>query len=267
MGRKIVVTSGKGGVGKTTVTSGLGIALSDLGHKVCMVDADIGLNNLDVVMCMENLVVYDILDVATGKCRLRQALVQDRYNPLLYVLPSSKLSDAPELTPQTFSDIVNSLAENFEYVLIDCPAGIEGGFHRAVSSASEALVVTTPTVSVGQHKTYRQQTPQRHGYARRDDERGRYNEAFEMQGRGNNPRGRHGYAVFRRGQAAEKRRVGKSLQTDGRGAYGWQLRFVRRQAPKQGTVRFHKKKKGFLRRKYEQQRECERTVEGGAAVG
>ena len=147
MGRKTVVTSGKGGVGKTTVTSGLGIALSDLGHKVCMVDADIGLNNLDVVMCVENLVVYDILDVATGKCRLRQALVQDRYNPLLYVLPSSKLSDAPELTPQTFSDIVNSLAENFEYVLIDCPAGIEGGFHRAVSSASEALVVTTPTVS------------------------------------------------------------------------------------------------------------------------
>ncbi len=147
MGRKIVVTSGKGGVGKTTVTSGLGIALADMGHKVCMVDADIGLNNLDVVMCVENLVVYDILDVVRGKCRLRQALVQDRCNPLLYVLPSSKLSDAPELTPQSFSNVVNSLAESFEYVLIDCPAGIEGGFHRAVSSATEALVVTTPTVS------------------------------------------------------------------------------------------------------------------------
>ena len=141
--RKIVITSGKGGVGKTTVVASLGRALSDLGKNVVLVDADVGLNNLDVVMALEHKVVYDIVDVISGRCRVSQALIEDAESGL-FILPSS--SDNPLMTAQTFRNVIDSLV-GFDYVLIDCPAGIENGFHRAVSSAREAIVVTTPAVS------------------------------------------------------------------------------------------------------------------------
>lgn len=147
MGRKIVITSGKGGVGKTTLTASLGIALAETGKKTVLIDADIGLNNLDVVLSIENKVVYDILDVISGKCRLKQALIQDVDNPYLYVLPSAKLSDSPVLNAASFRNVADALALNFDFVIIDCPAGIDNGFHRAVSAADEAIVVTTPHIS------------------------------------------------------------------------------------------------------------------------
>ena len=141
MGRKIVVTSGKGGVGKTTLTASLGIAIAETGKKVVLVDADIGLNNLDVVLAVENKVVYDVLDVISGKCRLKQALIQDVDNPTLYVLPSAKIQDSPLITACSFRNVVDALALNFDFVIID------NGFHRAVSAATEAIVVTTPHIS------------------------------------------------------------------------------------------------------------------------
>lgn len=147
MGRKIVITSGKGGVGKTTVTASIGIALAEFGKKVVLVDADIGLNNLDVVLALENKIVYDILDVISGKCRIKQALVHDIDYPNLQIMPSSKLYDSPMLNAQSFRNVVDCLSLSFDYVLIDCPAGIDDGFHRAVSSSDEAIVVTTPSVS------------------------------------------------------------------------------------------------------------------------
>ena len=127
MGRKIVVTSGKGGVGKTTLTASLGIAIAETGKKVVLVDADIGLNNLDVVLAVENKVVYDVLDVISGKCRLKQALIQDVDNPTLYVLPSAKIQDSPLITACSFRNVVDALALNFDFVIIDCPAGIDNG--------------------------------------------------------------------------------------------------------------------------------------------
>lgn len=141
--RKIVVTSGKGGVGKTTVCASLGRALADMGQRVVLVDGDVGLNNLDVVMGIENKVVFDILDVIEGKCRINQALVRDDESTA-FVLPTQ--CEHKNLTPQNFRGVINSLT-SFDYVLIDCPAGIESGFHRAVSCADEAIVVTTPNVS------------------------------------------------------------------------------------------------------------------------
>lgn len=147
MGRIIVITSGKGGVGKTTVTASLGSMLAAVGQRVALIDADIGLNNLDVALGIENRVVYDILDVVSAKCRVKQALVQDAYYNTLYILPSSKLSDSPALSTLTFKNVVNGLAASFDYVIIDCPAGIDSGFHRAVSAAEEAIVVTTPHAS------------------------------------------------------------------------------------------------------------------------
>ena len=118
MGRKIVITSGKGGVGKTTLTASLGIALAEAGKKTVLIDADIGLNNLDVVLSIENKVVYDILDVISGKCRLKQALIQDVDNPSLYVLPSAKLSDSPLLNAASFRNVADALALNFDFVIL-----------------------------------------------------------------------------------------------------------------------------------------------------
>lgn len=141
--RKIVVTSGKGGVGKTTVTATLGRKLALAGYRVVLVDGDVGLNNLDVVIGIERRVVYDIADVLKGRCRIFQALVCDTQSPLK-ILPSSK--NCTDITAQAFRGIVDSLC-GFDFVLIDCPAGIEQGFHRAVSSADEAIVVTTPSAS------------------------------------------------------------------------------------------------------------------------
>lgn len=141
--RKIVVTSGKGGVGKTTVCASLGRSLSNMGQKVVLVDADVGLNNLDVAMALENRIVYDIVDVISGKCQLSQALIQDMESGLMVL---SSTSENPIVTAKTFGEVINSM-DDFDYVLVDCPAGIENGFHRAISSADEAIVVTTPSVS------------------------------------------------------------------------------------------------------------------------
>jgi septum site-determining protein MinD len=147
MSRKIVVTSGKGGVGKTTICANLGIKLAELNQRVVMLDLDIGLNNLDVVMGIENKVVYDIADVIEGKCRLKQALVQDIRYPSLYTLPSNKTFTTTKINSYNIKAIVDALGDIFDYVIIDCPAGIDSGFHRAVYSATEAIVVCTPHIS------------------------------------------------------------------------------------------------------------------------
>ncbi len=147
MARKIVVTSGKGGVGKTTVTANLGLALSALGASVVLIDIDFGLNNLDVVLGLENRIVYDIADVLEGRCRIKQALVQDYKQKNLYLLPSGSINSSQVITGQNVKLIVESLSKIFDYVILDCPAGIDVGFHRAVSCADEAIIVTTPNLS------------------------------------------------------------------------------------------------------------------------
>ena len=147
MGRVIVLTSGKGGVGKTTVTANLGMHLANKNYRVCMIDMDIGLNNLDVVMNMEDRVIYTMLDVIERKCRLKEALIQDDYYPLLYILSSGGLNQNLSIGISQIKLIVNELSSLFDYVLIDCPAGIDAGFKRAVSCADEAIVVTTPHLS------------------------------------------------------------------------------------------------------------------------
>ena len=147
MSRKIVITSGKGGVGKTTICANLGLRLAQMGQKVVMLDLDIGLNNLDVLMGIENKVVYDISDVVEGKCRLKQALVQDVRCPSLYILPSNKIFSTTKINSFNIKAIVEALGDIFDFVIIDCPAGIDSGFHRAVYSASEAIVVCTPHIS------------------------------------------------------------------------------------------------------------------------
>ncbi len=147
MSRKILITSGKGGVGKTTICANLGISLANAGLKVVMIDLDIGLNNLDVVMGIENKVIYDIVDVIENKCRIKQALIQDELQPTLYILPSAHIYAKNKINSQNIKVLVNKLAETFDYILIDCPAGIDIGFHRAALSADEAIVVTTPHVT------------------------------------------------------------------------------------------------------------------------
>ena len=147
MARKIVLTSGKGGVGKTTISANLGYALARLNQKVVILDVDIGLNNLDVVLGLENRIVFDIVDCIEGKCRLKQALIQDTTNPFLYILPSCQSLNSSHISISSIKFIVDELSEMFDYILIDCPAGIDIGFHRAVFSASEALLITTPHIS------------------------------------------------------------------------------------------------------------------------
>lgn len=144
MSSAIVVTSGKGGVGKTTTTANVATALALLGKKVCIVDGDIGLRNLDVVMGLENRIVYDIVDVAKGDCRLQQALIRDKRFEHLSLLPAAQTKDKRALTPDVMKRLVESLKEEFDYVVIDCPAGIEDGFKVAVAPADNAIVVTTP---------------------------------------------------------------------------------------------------------------------------
>lgn len=147
MARKIVITSGKGGVGKTTVAANLGMNLSLLGARVALVDVDFGLNNLDVVMGIENKVVYDINDVLEGRCRVKQALVQDNGHKNLYVLPSDNLRATSAVTGQNLKAVTENLSPLFDYLLLDCPAGVDAGFHRAVSCADEAILVSTPCFS------------------------------------------------------------------------------------------------------------------------
>ena len=147
MGEVIVITSGKGGVGKTTTTANLGAALALADKKVVLVDTDIGLRNLDVVMGLENRIVYDLVDVAEGKCKLRQALIKDKRFTDLYLLPAAQTRDKSAVTEEQMIEITNKLREEFDYILIDCPAGIEQGFKNAVAGANRAIVVTTAEIS------------------------------------------------------------------------------------------------------------------------
>lgn len=147
MGDTIVVTSGKGGVGKTTTTANLGTALAFAGFRVVLVDTDIGLRNLDVVMGLENRIVYDIVDVTSGNCRLKQALIKDKRFDSLYLLPAAQTKDKTSVSPEEMRYLCDDLKEDFDYVLIDCPAGIEQGFYNAIAGANKAIVVTTPEVS------------------------------------------------------------------------------------------------------------------------
>ena len=147
MGEVIVITSGKGGVGKTTTVANIGTGLAMLDRKTAVVDTDIGLRNLDVVLGLENRIVYNLVDVVNGSCRLNQALIRDRRHPGLYLLPSAQTKDKSAVSPEQMIKLTEELKEEFDYVLLDCPAGIEQGFRNAVAGAERALVVTTPEVS------------------------------------------------------------------------------------------------------------------------
>lgn len=147
MAKKIVITSGKGGVGKTTVTANLGVALAGLNKRVLLVDVDFGLNNLDVVMGVEHKVVFDILDIINGRCRPKQALIECGEKRNLCVLPSTHVGSASVITGQNVKLILENLSPLFDFVLLDCPAGLDLGFHRAVSCADQAIIVTTPNLT------------------------------------------------------------------------------------------------------------------------
>lgn len=147
MGEVIVITSGKGGVGKTTTTANIGAGLSLLGKKVIIIDTDLGLRNLDVVMGLENLIVYNLVDVIEGKCRLKQALIRDKRYENLYLLPSAQTKDKSAVSPGQMKKLTSELKETYDYIILDCPAGIEQGFQNAIAGADRAIVVTTPEVS------------------------------------------------------------------------------------------------------------------------
>ncbi len=147
MGEVIVITSGKGGVGKTTTTANIGTSLAMMGKKVILLDTDIGLRNLDVVMGLENRIVYDLVDVVEGNCRLRQAMIRDKKLDNLYLLPAAQTRDKTAVGEEQMRELTDALRKDFDIVLIDCPAGIEQGFKNAIAGADRALVVTTPEVS------------------------------------------------------------------------------------------------------------------------
>ncbi|MCL1924346.1 MAG: septum site-determining protein MinD [Defluviitaleaceae bacterium] len=147
MSEVIVITSGKGGVGKTTTSANIGTGLAMLDKKVVLLDADIGLRNLDVILGLENRIVYDVVDVIEGKCTYKKALIKDKKNPNLFLLPAAQTRDKDSVTPEQMKELCNELREEFDFVLIDCPAGIENGFKIAIAGADRALVVTTPEVS------------------------------------------------------------------------------------------------------------------------
>jgi septum site-determining protein MinD len=146
-GRVIVVTSGKGGVGKTTTTANLGMALSNLGKKVVLIDADIGLRNLDIVLGLENRIVYDIVDVIEEKCKLKQALIKDKRQANLALLPAAQTKDKSAVNPEQMIEVCEELKKEFDIIMIDCPAGIEQGFKNAIAAATESIIVTNPEVS------------------------------------------------------------------------------------------------------------------------
>ncbi len=147
MGEVIVVTSGKGGVGKTTTVANLGTGIALQGKSVALMDADIGLRNLDVVLGLENRIVYDVIDVTEGKAKLNQALIKDKRFPELYLLPAAQTKDKTAITPDEMKTICGELKSRFDYVVIDSPAGIEQGFQNAIAGADRAIVVTTPEVT------------------------------------------------------------------------------------------------------------------------
>ena len=147
MSEVIVITSGKGGVGKTTSTANIGTGLAKLGKSVVMIDTDIGLRNLDVVMGLENRIVYNLVDVVEGNCRMKQALIKDKRYSNLYLLPSAQTRDKTAVNPEQMKKLIEELRPEFDYILLDCPAGIEQGFKNAIAAADRALIVTTPEVS------------------------------------------------------------------------------------------------------------------------
>lgn len=147
MSEVIVVTSGKGGVGKTTTSANVGTGLAKLDKKVVLVDTDIGLRNLDVVMGLENRIVYNLVDVVEGNCRMKQALIKDKRYSNLYLLPSAQTRDKTAVTPDQMVTLIDEMKEEFDYIILDCPAGIEQGFKNAIAGADRALIVTTPEVS------------------------------------------------------------------------------------------------------------------------
>ncbi|HNX28256.1 MAG TPA: septum site-determining protein MinD [Syntrophomonadaceae bacterium] len=143
----LVITSGKGGVGKTTTTANLGTALAMMGKSVVMVDTDIGLRNLDVVLGLENRIVFDIVDIVNGSCKLRQALIKDKRFDSLFLLPAAQTKDKNAVTPHQMKNLTNELRKDFDFILVDCPAGIEQGFRNAIAGADNAIVVATPEIS------------------------------------------------------------------------------------------------------------------------
>lgn len=143
----LVITSGKGGVGKTTTTANLGTALAMMGKSVVMVDTDIGLRNLDVVLGLENRIVFDIVDVVNSSCKLRQALIKDKRFDSLFLLPAAQTRDKNAVTPHQMKNLTNELREDFDFILVDCPAGIEQGFRNAIAGADSAVIVATPEIS------------------------------------------------------------------------------------------------------------------------
>ncbi|MDX2098129.1 MAG: septum site-determining protein MinD [Leptolyngbyaceae cyanobacterium bins.59] len=147
MARFIVITSGKGGVGKTTCTANLGMALAKRGRRVAVIDADFGLRNLDLLLGLENRIVYTAVEVLAGECRLEQALVKDKRQPNLVLLPAAQNRTKDAVTPDQMRKLVGAMAQSYDYILIDSPAGIEMGFQNAIAAAKEALIVTTPEIS------------------------------------------------------------------------------------------------------------------------
>mgnify|MGYP001852844641 CR=1 FL=1 len=142
MSEVIVITSGKGGVGKTTTSANVGTGLAILGKRVVLIDTDIGLRNLDVVMGLENRIVYNLVDVVEGSCRMKQALIRDKRYPNLYLLPSAQTRDKSSVNPEQMIKLVDDLRDEFDYILLDCPADMEQGFYNAIAGADRALVVT-----------------------------------------------------------------------------------------------------------------------------
>ena len=148
MGATVVtITSGKGGVGKTTTTANLSVALASMGQKVCCIDGDIGLRNLDVVMGLENRIVYDLVDVIEGRCRLRQAMIRDKRIEELYLIPAAQTRDKSAVSPSDMVKLCDELREEVDWILLDSPAGIESGFRNTIAPADTILVVTNPEVS------------------------------------------------------------------------------------------------------------------------
>lgn len=143
----MTITSGKGGVGKTTTTANLGVALALAGKRVVTIDADIGLRNLDVVMGLENRIVYDLIDVVEERCRLRQAMIRDKRLSGLYLIPAAQTRDKTAISPEDMVRVCDQLRPDFDYVLVDSPAGIERGFQNAIAPADEITIVTTPEVA------------------------------------------------------------------------------------------------------------------------
>ena len=146
-GKVVTISSGKGGVGKTTATANLGISLASLGKKVVVIDADIGLRNLDVIMGLENRIVYDLVDIVEGRSKLRQAMIKHKKFDDLFLIPAAQTRDKMAVSPEDMVKLTDDLRENYDYILVDSPAGIERGFRNALEPADEVLIVTNPEVS------------------------------------------------------------------------------------------------------------------------